>query len=54
MDKTDIDIIKEREVHKHLKDHLTGKPIEYTIEEFVSVGFGSLLWDGCKECGIKL
>jgi len=53
LNKTDLDICKERE-SKIMVEVKTGR--EKTVKEMceeVDLSFGSLLWDGCKECGIK-
>jgi len=51
LDKTDIDIVKERDMK--WTDGKTGEEIEFEEDDLLSSGFASLLWDGCKECGIK-
>ena len=49
LDKTDLDICTEREgfewTEQKSGDTCTGKDLPPS--------FSSLLWDGCKECGIK-
>lgn len=49
LDKTDLDICRERENFpwKEQKSGDTCKGHELPLS------FSSLLWDGCKECGIK-
>ena len=49
LDKTDLDICKERENHEW-EEKISGK--KYLGKE-LPLSFSSLLWDGCKECGIK-
>jgi len=49
LDKTDLDLCSEREdndwVEEKSKTKSKGKDLP--------LSFSSLLWDGCKECGIK-
>jgi len=49
LDKTDLDICKEREsgewIEQNSGDKCTGIDLP--------LSFSSLLWDGCKECGVK-
>jgi len=49
LDKTDLDLYEDRKCHEWTEvdsgEKKTGKDLP--------TSFSSLLWDGCKECGIK-
>jgi len=53
LDKTDLDIIKDRSPH-FFTELKSGQLLEMNEDEVINLGFVSLLWDGCKECGIKV
>ncbi len=50
LDKTDLDIVEEREDNEWTEVK-TGKKIQGKV---LPSSFSSLLWDGCKECEIKI
>lgn len=55
---TDLDIIKQfqnKDNSYTIKGTKGGNPFEVDLDEseIILIGVGSLLWDGCKECGIK-
>ena len=49
LDKTDLDLCKERENNVWTENKSNTK----TLGKYLPDSFSSLLWDGCKECGIK-
>ena len=49
LDKTDLDICKERENREWVEQ----KSGDISLGKDLPDSFSSLLWDGCKECGIK-
>lgn len=49
LDKTDLDIAKEREFDMWTEE----KTKEKCLGKDLPLSFSSLLWDGCKECNVK-
>jgi len=53
LDKTDLDLCKEKEDHVWECRRIKEDIIEKSKGKDLPLSFSSMLWDGCKECNIK-
>jgi hypothetical protein len=53
LDQTDLDICKEREDEIWESENISEGTKTKSKGSELPMSFSSLLWDGCKECGIK-